>query len=136
MERRIARASGHRSDDEARALNSKIQKLTEVLEGVNTEHAMLMDQVKQAEVDLGEAKRTNNMLQVGLFLTPQEVVIVSLASRSCGVTDCVLQQCCSYGFSKCVVRGSGCGCCWLHLMDAKMCCNYNPMFGYGACKLI
>jgi hypothetical protein len=45
MERRIARAGGHRSDDEARALNARIAKLTEILEGVNAEHSMLLDQV-------------------------------------------------------------------------------------------
>jgi hypothetical protein len=45
MERRIARAGGHRSDDEARALNARIAKLTEILEGVNAEHAMLLEQV-------------------------------------------------------------------------------------------
>jgi hypothetical protein len=45
MERRIARAGGHRSDDEARALNARIAKLTEILEGVNAEHAVLLEQV-------------------------------------------------------------------------------------------
>jgi hypothetical protein len=45
LERRIARVGGHRSDDEARALNARIAKLTEVLEGVNTEHSMLLEQV-------------------------------------------------------------------------------------------
>jgi hypothetical protein len=45
MERRIARAGGHRSDDEARTLNARIAKLTEILEGVNAEHAMLLEQV-------------------------------------------------------------------------------------------
>lgn len=64
MERRIARAGGHRSDDEARVLNGRIQKLTETLQGVNVEHTMLLEQVKQAEVDLGDAKRINNHLQV------------------------------------------------------------------------
>jgi hypothetical protein len=46
MERRIARAGGHRSDDEARALNARIAKLTEILEGVTAEHAMLLEQVR------------------------------------------------------------------------------------------
>lgn len=47
MERRIARAGGHRSDDEARALNARIAKLTEILEGVNAEHSMLLEQVRR-----------------------------------------------------------------------------------------
>ncbi|KAF8063069.1 CCDC39 [Scenedesmus sp. PABB004] len=62
MERRIARAGGRRSDDEARALNARIAQLTEVLAGVNAEHAMLLGQVKQAETDLGEARRASGAL--------------------------------------------------------------------------
>lgn len=45
MERKVARAHGHRTDDEARALNARIERLTLVLEGVNAEHSMLLDQV-------------------------------------------------------------------------------------------
>eukprot|EP00879_Flechtneria_rotunda_P003815 GHRR01004055.1.p1 GENE.GHRR01004055.1~~GHRR01004055.1.p1 ORF type:complete len:980 (+),score=386.14 GHRR01004055.1:396-3335(+) len=62
IERRIARAGGHRSDDEARALNARIQQLTEVLEDVNAEHSMLLEQVKQAELHLHEARRANTAL--------------------------------------------------------------------------
>lgn len=69
MERRIARAGGHRSDDEARVLNGRIEKLTEILEGVNVEHSMLLEQVKQAELDLGDAKRSNSQLLVSVTAT-------------------------------------------------------------------
>lgn len=52
MERHVARASGVRSDEETKKLNAKIAKLTQVLDGVNAEHAMLAAQVKKAEEDL------------------------------------------------------------------------------------
>jgi hypothetical protein len=45
MEHRIARAGGHRSDDEARALNARIADLSKLLEAVNSQHAMLTAQV-------------------------------------------------------------------------------------------
>lgn len=46
MEHRIARAGGHRSDDEARALNARITDLSQLLEAVSGEHAMLTTQVR------------------------------------------------------------------------------------------
>lgn len=55
MERQVARAAGTRSDEETKQLNAKIAKLTEALEGVNAEHAMLTAQVKKAEEDLSES---------------------------------------------------------------------------------
>ena len=55
MERHVARASGVRSDEESKKLNAKIATLTEVLDGVNIEHAMLTPQVKKAEEDLSKA---------------------------------------------------------------------------------
>lgn len=39
-------AGGVRSEEEARALHARIEKLTTVLEGVNVEHAMLLEQVR------------------------------------------------------------------------------------------
>lgn len=57
MERRIARAGGHRSDDEARALNARIAKLSEILEGVNAEHAMLLEQVCRNTLDMSFFKQ-------------------------------------------------------------------------------
>lgn len=41
----MARAQGVRSEEETRALNSRIEKLTSVLEVVNSEHSMLLKQV-------------------------------------------------------------------------------------------
>ena len=46
MERKVARAGGVRSEEETRALNARIEKLTAVLEGVNNEHSMLLEQVR------------------------------------------------------------------------------------------
>ena len=45
MERKVARAQGARSEDESRALNARIEKLTGLLESVNASHAMLIEQV-------------------------------------------------------------------------------------------
>ena len=58
MERQVARAAGTRSDEETKQLNAKIAKLTEALEGVNVEHAMLTAQVKKAEEDLSKLHST------------------------------------------------------------------------------
>ncbi len=63
MERRVARAGGVRSEEETRALNGRIEKLTTVLEAVNTEHSMLMEQVKHSEEDLLRARRANASLR-------------------------------------------------------------------------
>lgn len=40
----VQRAGGERTDDEKRALNARIEKLTSQLEGVNAEHSMLTEQ--------------------------------------------------------------------------------------------
>ena len=58
LERRVARASGERSDEETRVLNQRIEKLTTVLEGVNVEHTLLTNQLKQAQDNLKAATRT------------------------------------------------------------------------------
>ncbi|KAL0022746.1 hypothetical protein WJX77_010866 [Trebouxia sp. C0004] len=52
MEVQVSRAAGTRTDEETKHLNVKIVKLTEVLDGVNAEHAMVTSQVKKAEEDL------------------------------------------------------------------------------------
>ncbi|CAG9467503.1 unnamed protein product [Pedinophyceae sp. YPF-701] len=57
IERKVARAQGERTDEEKRALNARIEELTQELEGVNAEHSMLLSQVKRAEEDLYRAKR-------------------------------------------------------------------------------
>jgi hypothetical protein len=38
-------SGGVRSEEESRALHARIEKLTTILEGVNTEHSMLLEQV-------------------------------------------------------------------------------------------
>lgn len=44
MERKLARAQGHRTEDETRALAERIEGLTAALQAATTEHAMLVDQ--------------------------------------------------------------------------------------------
>ena len=75
MERQVSRAAGTRSDEETKQLNAKIAKLTEVLDGVNAEHAMLSSQVKKAEEDLSKqpapilfAVTHNNVIMCGIGL--------------------------------------------------------------------
>ena len=75
MERQVSRAAGTRSDEETKQLNAKIAKLTEVLDGVNAEHAMLSSQVKKAEEDLSKqpapilfAATHNNVIMCGIGL--------------------------------------------------------------------
>ncbi|PNH02795.1 Coiled-coil domain-containing protein 39 [Tetrabaena socialis] len=63
MERKVARAGGMRSEEETRALNTRIEKLTSILEGINQEHSMLLEQVKRAEDDLLAARRSNTALR-------------------------------------------------------------------------
>lgn len=54
MERKVARAAGQRSADETSALNARIADLSAALSAARKRHAALVDQVKQAEGDLGE----------------------------------------------------------------------------------
>lgn len=56
MEHRIARAGGHRSDDEARALNARIADLGQLLETVSSEHNMLTTQVSACGTCDGKQK--------------------------------------------------------------------------------
>jgi hypothetical protein len=57
MEHRIARAGGHRSDDEARALNARIADLGKLLETVSSEHAMLTSQVRVTSCCVGVSRQ-------------------------------------------------------------------------------
>lgn len=62
MERKVARAAGERTADETDALNARIAELTAALEAARRQQAMLAEQVKRAEEDLGavvEGKRWN-----------------------------------------------------------------------------
>ena len=63
LERKVARASGERSDDEKRVLNQKISVLEEQLEGVQHDHGMLDNQVKTASDTLRHATRTQKQLE-------------------------------------------------------------------------
>lgn len=63
MERKVSRAGGHRSEEETKVLNARIERLTVVLEGVNAEHSMLIEQVKHSEEDLMRARRNNAALR-------------------------------------------------------------------------
>ncbi|KAK9843212.1 hypothetical protein WJX74_008779 [Apatococcus lobatus] len=57
MERKVAHAKGARSDEETKALHTRISQQTEILEHVNNEHILLTAQLKRAEDDLGHARR-------------------------------------------------------------------------------
>ena len=57
MDRKVARASGVRSDEETRKLNAQIEVLTQQLEAKAAEHALLVGAVKRAEEDLKAAQR-------------------------------------------------------------------------------
>lgn len=63
MERKVSRAGGQRSEEETKLLNTRIEKLTAILEGVNQEHSMLVEQVKHSEEDLLRARRGNGGLR-------------------------------------------------------------------------
>jgi hypothetical protein len=57
MERKVARAQGHRTQDETTKFTERINELTGVLEGVNAEHRLLLDQVKQVGGAVGRWDR-------------------------------------------------------------------------------
>ncbi|KAL4443384.1 hypothetical protein ABPG75_011121 [Micractinium tetrahymenae] len=57
MERRVARAEGHRSRDETAALTARIAELEQALGAAAAEHGMLAEEVKRAEEDYARAKR-------------------------------------------------------------------------------
>lgn len=62
LERKVARASGERSDDEKRQLNQRIVSLESTLEEVAHDHSMLANQVKVTSDSLGQATRTKQHL--------------------------------------------------------------------------
>jgi hypothetical protein len=47
MERKLARAQGHRTEDETRALRERIEQLGDALQGVSAEHAMVLGRVRR-----------------------------------------------------------------------------------------
>lgn len=53
MERKVARASGERSDSEKRELTRKIEELQSTLDGKNSEHSMLLAQVSAPRSGVG-----------------------------------------------------------------------------------
>jgi len=63
MERKVARASGHRTPLEQKELKQKIAELTEGLEKQNAQHAMLVAQCKRLNNDLKQEKRKGEDLE-------------------------------------------------------------------------
>lgn len=63
MERKVARASGVRSDEEKKALNARIQELSEELDAHRAEHSMLQAQSKKLGEELRSANRTLDSLR-------------------------------------------------------------------------
>lgn len=86
MERKVARAQGVRSDEETRALTARIERLTQVLEGVNAEHSMLLEQVKRAEEDLLKARRSNTRLRADKAKVEETIATLKLE------TDTITRQ--------------------------------------------
>ena len=62
MERRVARASGVRSDEEKKALQVKIDELSRELEERTSEHGMLQQQLKRQHEGLRAARRARDKL--------------------------------------------------------------------------
>jgi len=58
LERKVARANGVRSDDEKKILNKKIAECQEELDSAQSQHSMLIQQVKNLEDELRATKRT------------------------------------------------------------------------------
>lgn len=82
MERKLARAKGQRTDEEAKALTARIDKLTTILEGVNVEYTMLVDQVKQAEEDLLQARQRNAVLVTDRARVDEKIAGLKLETES------------------------------------------------------
>ena len=57
MERKVARASGERSDEEKKALQARIAELQENLDGITAQVNMLQSQCKRLQEDLRATKR-------------------------------------------------------------------------------
>uniref|UniRef100_A0A061QV58 Flagella associated protein n=1 Tax=Tetraselmis sp. GSL018 TaxID=582737 RepID=A0A061QV58_9CHLO len=82
LERKVQRAAGERTDDEKRALNARIEKLTAQLEGVNTEHSMLTEQVKLVEDALLKARRRNGSVKADNKKLQEQIQEIRLISDS------------------------------------------------------
>ena len=82
-ERRVARAQGHRTEDESRALHARIKVLTEVLDGVNSEHGMLLEQVRAVELNLTDARRANGKLTGEMDKLNGQLSRLALETDSC-----------------------------------------------------
>ncbi|PRW50762.1 flagella associated isoform B [Chlorella sorokiniana] len=63
MERRMARAEGHRSKDETEALTARIKALEAQLQEATSAHGTLVDEVKRAEDDYARAQRASQAVQ-------------------------------------------------------------------------
>eukprot|EP00753_Platysulcus_tardus_P018333 PLAT6827.3.p1 GENE.PLAT6827.3~~PLAT6827.3.p1 ORF type:complete len:1047 (-),score=734.14 PLAT6827.3:146-3259(-) len=57
LERRVARVSGERTDEEKKVLNAKIEELTQALQKASDEHTMLSTQVKKLSDELRATRR-------------------------------------------------------------------------------
>lgn len=81
MERRVSRAKGERSDEETTVLNERIKALTTDLEGVNSQHAMLLAQVKKAEDELQHANTSHTQQTQDLGKVRGEMEAVELETE-------------------------------------------------------
>ena len=96
MERKVSRAKGERSDEEATVLNEKITALTQQLEGVNEQHGMLLAQVKRAEDDLSKAVIANGKLTKEQSKVQEDMTALTMdtdmAARSVKAAAAAAQQ--------------------------------------------
>ncbi|EFN56849.1 hypothetical protein CHLNCDRAFT_144442 [Chlorella variabilis] len=63
MERRVARAEGHRSRDETAVLGGRIKELEGTLAAAQAAHGMLVEEVKRAQDDYARAQRHSQAVQ-------------------------------------------------------------------------
>ena len=80
LERKVARAGGLRSDEEARVMNAKIAAVQAILDERTEEFDVLTASVKRAEDDLSHAKRKNNDLKKSAKQVADELHEVNLES--------------------------------------------------------
>lgn len=82
LERRVARASGERSDAERKVLNARIEALQKTLEEEKATEAMLIEQVKRVEDDFRATQRKQRDLTKELERMAERMDEMTLANES------------------------------------------------------
>ena len=84
LERKVARASGERSDEEKRALNARIDALNVELEARASEHSLLSGQVKKANDELRTAQRVSSASRHECAMLQNKMSELQLESENAG----------------------------------------------------